>query len=82
MAFAQARTALRSVRGRLTVLLPGPMIAVLPVMLAQATTRSARDNWAIEVAAHGHWVLGVSLLFALYSMQAFTMNLFGSDRAG
>ena len=82
VAFAQARTALRSVRGRLTVLLPGPMTAILPVMLAQTSTRSARESWLIEVGTHGHWVLGVSLLFALYSMQAFTMNLFGTDRGG
>lgn len=78
VAFAQVRTALRSVRGRLSILLPGPMMALLSVVLA----RDDDIAWAGYVAAHGDMILGLSLVFALYAMQAFTMNLFGSDRSG
>jgi hypothetical protein len=78
IALVQARTALRSVRGRLTVLLPGPMMALLTVVFA----RTSDDGWASRAATQGHLVLGVSLIFGLYALLAFTMNLFGSDRNG
>jgi hypothetical protein len=73
------RTALRSVRGRLAVLLPGPMVALLTMML-----RGLPEDrqWATAVASEGYFVLAFGLVFALYALQPFTMNLFGTDRSG
>jgi hypothetical protein len=78
IAWAQLRTALRSVRGRVSVLLPGPMVALLALVL-----RGQRDSSGIGVVAeHGHLIAGAGLVFTLYAIQAFTMNCFGTDRAG
>jgi hypothetical protein len=79
VALAQTRTALRTVRGRLSVLLPGPMLAMLALVVRQVPDEA---RLAEAVSTHGHWLLGVGLLFSIYSFQAFTMNLFGTDRAG
>lgn len=78
VAWAQMRTALRSVRGRVAVLLPGPMIALLSIVVRGQ--REAGIPGAI--AEHGHLIVGAGMIFSLYAIQAFTMNLFGSDRAG
>lgn len=79
IAIAQFRNAMRSIRGRLIVLLPGPMIAIMTLLF-----RGMPDEyrWASTLAAQGHLVLAAGSVFAVYAMQAFTMNLFGSDRAG
>ena len=79
IAIAQFRNAMRSVRGRLIVLLPGPMIAILTMLF-----RGMPDEyrWASTLATQGHLVLAAGSVFAIYAMQAFTMNLFGSDRTG
>lgn len=79
VALAQMRTALRSVRGRVSVLLPGPMLAMLAVVVGQVPDEA---GIARMIQGHGHWLLGAGLLFSIYSFQAFTMNLFGTDRAG
>lgn len=79
VAVVQVRTALRSVRGRLIVVLPATVTALL-----YAVARQMPD----EVPA-GH-VLGSSpaaalafgLAFSLYALLAFTMNQFAADRAG
>jgi len=78
IAIAQVRTAIRSVRGRLGVLLPGPIVAMLAFMFS----RMPDEGWAATLATHGHLLFGASSIFALYSLQPFTMNLFGADRAG
>jgi hypothetical protein len=78
VAVAQVRTALRSVRGRLTVLLPGPMVA----LMALAFRRLPEGAWAEYLSTNGYLLLAASLLFGIYALQPFTMNLFGSDRAG
>jgi len=78
VAMAQLRTALRSVRGRLTVLLPGPMVA----LLAMVFRNMPNEDWAQFLTNNGYLLLGASLFFAIYALQPFTMNLFGSDRAG
>jgi hypothetical protein len=76
--WAQLRTALRSVRGRVAVLLPGPLIALLSLIV-----RGDRDNEELAaVAAHGHFIAGAGLVFAMYAILPFTMNAFGVDRAG
>lgn len=78
VAWAQMRTALRTVRGRLVVLMPGPMLALLTAMLS----RMPGESWAMTAANYGHLLFGAGIIFSLYSLQAFSMNLFGADRAG
>ena len=77
--WAQFRTASRSVRGRLGVLLPGPMLATLTAVLSRLPDEG---EWAVTAAANGYLVLAGGAVFSLYSLLAFVMNLFGSDRAG
>jgi hypothetical protein len=80
VAWAQYRTALRSVRGRLIVLFPGPLLALMMVIFRQLPGDEGR--WAAGAAGHGYLLLGAGVIFGFYSMQAFTMNMFGSDRSG
>lgn len=79
IAWAQARTALRSVRGRLMVVLSGPMMAALIVLVNYV---EADEAWPAFLLQHGWVLLGASGIFALYALQPFSMNLFGTDRAG
>ncbi len=80
VAWAQYRTAMRSVRGRLIVLFPGPLLALMMVIFRQLPGEEGR--WAASAAGHGYLLLGAGVIFGFYSMQAFTMNMFGSDRSG
>ncbi|HEX5042796.1 MAG TPA: hypothetical protein VFV75_07805 [Candidatus Polarisedimenticolaceae bacterium] len=78
VALAQLRTALRTVRGRLVVLTPAPLVLVFGVL-----SRKIPD----ELPGGGAWadgplLLGAGAIFGLYALQAFTMNQFASDRAG
>jgi hypothetical protein len=75
----QFRTGLKSVRGRLAVLLPGPMLALLALVLARAPEEAP---WIAAIPDYGHLVFGASLIFAIYALQPFLMNQFASDRAG
>jgi hypothetical protein len=79
IAITEYRTALRSVRGRLAVILPGPLVAILTLMM-----RGMPDNrpWLTAVFAEGHLVFAAGLVFALYALQPFSMNLFGVSRGG
>ena len=79
VAWAQLRTALRSVRGRLMILITGPLFAVLVLMLSQV---DPDEKWPAFLASHGFLIVGVSGIFGLYALQPFSMNLFGADRAG
>ena len=79
VAWAQVRTGLRSVRGRLLVLLPGPMMGMIALLFRQM---GSDDRFASTLASNGHLMVGAGGLFCLYAMQALTMNMFGSDRAG
>lgn len=79
VAWAQARTGLRSVRGRLLVLMPGPMLAMMTLLFRQM---GSDERFAVTLAANGHLMVGAGGLFCLYAMQALTMNMFGSDRSG
>ena len=80
VAWAQYRTALRSVRGRLIVLFPGPLLALMMVIFRQLPGEEGR--WAASAAGQGYLLLSAGVIFGFYSMQAFTMNMFGSDRSG
>lgn len=79
VAVVQFRTGLKSVRGRLAVLLPGPMIGLLALVLARAPDEA---TWIAAIPHYGHLVFGASLIFSIYALQAFLMNQFASDRAG
>jgi hypothetical protein len=79
VAFAQMRTAIRTVRGRLGVLLPGPMLAVLVFMFSRIGESPA---WMEAIGSRGYYLFGAGGIFAIYSLQAFTMNMFATDRAG
>jgi hypothetical protein len=78
VAWAQFRGALRTVRGRLTIILPGPMLGLMTF----AFHRVPQETWARNAAEHGYILLGASIMFTLYSLHAISMNFFGSDRAG
>ncbi len=79
VAVAQMMTGLRSVRGRLAVLLPGPMIALVALMVTRAPEEG---TWTASIGEYGHLVFGASLIFAIYAAQPFSLNQFTSDRAG
>ncbi len=79
VAWAQIKTGLRSVRGRLLVLLPGPMMAMMTLLFKQMGND---ERFAVVLSSNGHLMVAAAGLFSLYAMQALTMNMFGSDRAG
>jgi hypothetical protein len=79
VAVAQVRTAMRSVRGRLAVLLPGPIVAMLAITFGGI---HAQGSFESIIATRGYAAFGAGIIFALYAAQAFTMNQFGSDRSG
>ena len=78
VAWAQFRGALRSVRGRLTILLPGPMLGILTIAFRGIPT----ERLAVTASEQGYLMLGAALILTLYSIHAVSMNFFGSDRAG
>jgi hypothetical protein len=79
VAIAQFKSGIRSMRGRLAVLLPGPMMALLSLVF----TRSTGDaDWISRIPEHGYVVFGGSLLFALLALHPIALNQFASDRAG
>ncbi len=79
VAWAMVRSALRSVRGRVAVLLPGPMMALVTV----GGLRGAENGRLFEILSmHSHLVFGASLFIAVFALQPFTMNQFASDRTG
>jgi len=79
IAWVQARTALRSVRGRLAVLLPGPMVAMMALVFSRL---DEDEQWLQAAVQHGHLIFGAAIVFCLVSVQPFAMNAFGSDRSG
>jgi hypothetical protein len=78
VAWALVRNALRSVRGRLTILLPGPMLALVIAFFGTLP----RETFTAEAASRGYLLFGASLLLTFYAMHPISMNFFGSDRAG
>ena len=78
VAWAQFKPAIRSLRGRLAVLIPGPMLALLSVLV-----RGDDESGPIRyIAEHGYLVAGMGLVFSIYTIQPFSVNMFGIDRAG
>ena len=78
IAWTMMRTAFRTVRGRLTIILPGPLLAILTAGFKNIPD----ENWARHAGDYGFVLFGVMIFFSFYAMQALTMNMFGSDRAG
>ncbi len=79
VAVVHARNALRSVRGRLAVLLPGPLIAGLALLARRVP---GEVPFGSLMSAQSHMALGIGCVFSLYALQAFHLNQFASDRAG
>ena len=79
VAMASLRTGLRSVRGRLSILLPGPLLLALSFLLRRLAETPAP---IAAVLNHGGLVFAAGSVLALHALQPFTMNLFGTDRAG
>jgi hypothetical protein len=79
VAMVQFRTGFRSLRGRLAVLLPGPMLALLSVVLSRSPEEAA---WIARIPEHGYFIFGASLILALLTVHPITLNQFASDRAG
>jgi len=79
VAMTYLRTALRSVRGRLAILLPAPMLLAITALMRQ--TADVPSGFA-TVFHRGDLLFGVGSILALHGLQPFTMNLFGTDRAG
>ena len=79
VALASLRTGLRSVRGRLSILLPGPLLLALSVLFRRLPDAPGP---IVAVLNHGGLVFAAGSVLALHALQPFTMNLFGTDRAG
>ncbi len=79
VAWVMVRTGLRSVRGRIAVLLPGPMLALVVLVMLRTPEEA---SWMAMVGRQSHLAFGASLLFVILGIQPFTMNQFASDRTG
>lgn len=79
VAVAQARSALRSVRGRLGVMMPGPLVAGMTLISRQFPGEFPGGE---TLGAHGHVTLAAALFFSFYTSLAFLMNQFAVDRGG
>jgi hypothetical protein len=79
VALVHARNALRSVRGRLAVFIPGPLFALLSLLGRKLPGEMPFDGL---LGGRSHVLLAFQCLFAMYALQAFHLNQFGSDRAG
>ena len=79
VAIAQAYTALRTVRGRLVVMLPGPLVAMFAFLFRRMPGVGSFEQM---IATHGYVTFGAGMVFGLYAAQALTMNQYGSDRSG
>ncbi len=79
VAMASAHSLTRSVRGRLAILLPGPLIIALSMLLRRIPDL---PSGLAAVAGRGDLLFGAASILALHALQPFTMNLFGTDRAG
>jgi hypothetical protein len=79
VAWVMFKSSLRSVRGRVAVLLPGPIMAIVSLVLL----RKPDDTpWIAAIGTYSHFLYGASLVIALLAINPFTLNQFTSDRAG
>ena len=79
VALAQAKTTLRSVRGKLVVLMPGPLIAVIG-LLSQRLPGEVPGGTLF--GREGHVLFATGCVFCLYTLLAFSANSLAADRAG
>jgi hypothetical protein len=79
VAMTYLRMALRSVRGRLAILLPAPMLLAIATLVRRMP--DVPDGMS-AVFHRGDLLFAVGSVLALHALQPFTMNLFGTDRAG
>lgn len=79
VAAVHARNAIRSVRGRLAIFLPGPLMAVFAIL---GRRMPGEVPFGGMMAGQSHVLLAFGCLFSLYALQAFHLNQFASDRAG
>jgi hypothetical protein len=79
VAWVMVRSGLRSVRGRIAVLLPGPMLALVTLVMLRTPEEA---SWLAVVGTQSHLAFGASMLFGILAIQPFTMNQFASDGTG
>jgi hypothetical protein len=79
VAWVMVRAGLRSVRGRIAVLLPGPMLALVTLVMLRTPEEA---SWLAVVGTQSHLAFGASMLFGILAIQPFTMNQFASDGTG
>jgi len=80
VAHVHARNALRSVRGRITVLLPGPLLAFLALFSRRMPSEFPLGGEFL--GSNGWAVLAFGMLFSIYAQQALYLNQFATDRDG
>lgn len=79
IAWVMFKNGLRSVRGRVAVLLPGPMIALVSIMLLR---QPDEVPWIATLGTHSHAMFAASLVVSMLAIHPFTLNQFASDRTG
>jgi len=79
VAAVHARNAIRSVRGRLAIFLPGPLMAVIAILGRKAPEEVFLGQM---MSGQSYVMLAFGCVFSLYALQAFHLNQFASDRAG
>lgn len=81
LALAQARSWMRTVRGRMVLLLPGPMLLALGFVLGSKEAKPGALP-AFLVGPIGPLILGFGLTITILSIQPMAFNQFAADRAG
>jgi len=76
---AHVRTLLRSVRGKLSVLLPGPIILLLALVVSRVPSYAVVGRF---IGDQGPTFFATAGVLCLLSIQPFTLNQFAVDRAG
>lgn len=79
VAWVMFRNSMRSVRGRVAVLLPGPMMAIVSLILLR---RPDEAPWIAALGSHSHLMFAGSLIVSLFAIHPFMLNQFSSDRSG
>ncbi len=79
VAMTYLRMALRSVRGRLAILLPAPVLLAIATLVRRMPDVPSGMS---SVFHRGDLLFAFGSILALHALQPFTMNLFGTDRAG
>jgi hypothetical protein len=79
VAWVMFKGSMRSVRGRVAVLLPGPMMAIISLVVLR---RPDGAPWIMALATHSHMLFAATLVVALFAVHPFTLNQFSSDRSG